>query len=50
MIPIVVVIVAAFLCVLFLFLLKLNKGQETRRLLYEHKFIPEPLGKYVSKM
>ncbi|AKN80723.1 hypothetical protein [Diatraea saccharalis granulovirus] len=37
-----------FICILFLFILKLNRGQEIQRLLYEHKFIPTSLGKYVN--
>ncbi|APO13929.1 ORF45 [Plodia interpunctella granulovirus] len=50
MIPLVAIIVAAFLCMLVLYILKLNRGQEIKRLLYEHKFIPVPLGRYVNKI
>ncbi|AMF83786.1 Ac110 [Cnaphalocrocis medinalis granulovirus] len=44
-----VMIGLTLLCVIVLYILKLNKNQETERLLYEHKFIPVPLKKYVNK-
>ncbi|QOD40008.1 Maph45 [Matsumuraeses phaseoli granulovirus] len=47
---ILIVIVAFFICIIFLYIIKLNRGQEVARILYEHKFIPQPLGKYVYKI
>ncbi|AEB00308.1 hypothetical protein [Clostera anachoreta granulovirus] len=36
------------LCLVVLFVVKLNRGQEVRRLLYEHKYIPADMGKIVE--
>ncbi|AAM70246.1 hypothetical protein [Phthorimaea operculella granulovirus] len=41
-------IVATVLCLFLLFLSKLNRGQEIEYMLYQHKFIPKVLGKYVK--
>nr|AUF82089.1 hypothetical protein [Cryptophlebia leucotreta granulovirus] len=50
MIPIFFIISITIICILLLYMIKLNKGQETIKLLYEHKFIPLALGKYVNKL
>ncbi|AAK70713.1 ORF53 similar to AcMNPV ORF110 [Cydia pomonella granulovirus] len=47
---IVVIVAATFICLALLYFLKLNRGQEIKRLVYEHKFIPVVLGKYVNKL
>lgn len=41
-------LLAAAACLLVLTFLKLNRGQEVERLLYEHKFLPRALGRYVG--
>ncbi|AIS92046.1 hypothetical protein [Erinnyis ello granulovirus] len=45
-----VVVVVALICIVMLYVWKLNRGQEILRLQYEHKFIPLPLAKYVNKI
>ncbi|ABC61172.1 unknown [Choristoneura occidentalis granulovirus] len=44
------VIAAAIICIILLCIVKLNRGQEVQRILYEHKFIPIPLGRYVNEI
>ncbi|AKS25384.1 Clas41 [Clostera anastomosis granulovirus B] len=45
-----VVILAAIVCVIILYVWRLNRGQEILQIQYKHKFIPLPLAKYVNNI
>jgi len=40
--------ILTIVCVLLLYYLKLNRGQMNAHIVYQYKFIPAPIAKYVD--
>nr|UYX49678.1 pif-7 [Darna trima granulovirus] len=47
---VVFIVTIAITCIIVLYILKLNRRQEIKRLCYENKFIPTNMCRYVQLM